>query len=571
MRVGFTSIDVEADRILVWPSIADLAACSRLHGGAWNARRKGWAFAATSENAAVLKRSFRLVRTTPGFETLLAPEAAAEVEPDSAGAGSAAAQAREQELAAPAAAVIPEPDIAVPEGLLTRPWSHQRAAFRFCLDKFATGMRGILLALGMGLGKTLVLWMLILHLRARRVMVIAPLRVVQVWIGECERHVGVPVVIVALDEAAGSVARKMELAARKMRLAETMGVPFVCVVNYDSVWREPFASWAEKIYWDVIAADEAHRAKAPGGKASLCLKRLRKVAAYRFALTGTPMPHGPLDVFAIFRFLDVSIFGPAFSPFRAKHAVMGGYQNKQVTGYQKLDELEAQMSRITFRVGSEVLDLPPATHVTYYCDLSREARRVYKDLDKDFVAEYLHGVITASNALVKLTRLQQVANGVVKDDHGIEHRIDHSKQKLLADTLEDIGNDEPVVVFCRFHLDMDAVHEACREHGYTSLELSGRRDELKQWQDGAAQVLAVQISAGGVGVNLTRARFCIYYSLSFSLGDYEQSEKRVHRPGQTRPVEYIHLVARNTVDVKIMRALEKRAEIVASILAEIRQ
>ena len=300
------------------------------------------------------------------------------------------------------------------------------------------------------------------------------------------------------------------------------------------------------------------------------MKRLRKAAAYRVALTGTPMPHSPLDVFAVFRFLDITIFGPAFSPFRTRYAVVGGYQNKQVIGYQKLEELESLMSRITFRVGPEVLDLPPATHVTYYCELSQEARRVYKDLDADFVAEYLTGLITASNALVKLTRLQQVANGVVKDDHGIEHRIDEAKRKLLADTLEDIGKDEPVVVFCRFHLDLDAVHEASQSRGFTSLELSGRRDELKQWQDGGAQVLAVQISAGGVGVNLTRARFCIYYSLSFSLGDYEQSEKRVHRPGQTRPVEYIHLVARNTVDAKIMRALERRAEIVESILAEIK-
>jgi SNF2 family DNA or RNA helicase len=421
----------------------------------------------------------------------------------------------------------------------------------------------------MGLGKSLVLWMLILHLRARRVMIVAPLRVLQVWIDECQRHVGLPVVIVALDEAAGSVAEKMELAEQKMRLAETMGVPFICVVNYDSGWREPFASWAEKIRWDVIGADEAHRAKAPGGKASLWLKHLRKVAAYRIALTGTPMPHSPLDVYAVFRFLDITIFGPAFSPFRAKYAVIGGYQNKQVIGYQKLEELEALMSRISFRVGPEVLDLPPATHVTYHCELSPEARRVYKDLDADFVAEYRNGLITANNALVKLTRLQQVANGVVKDDHGIEHRIDGAKQRLLADTLEDIGKDEPVVVFCRFHLDLDAVHEASQSRGFTSLELSGRRDELKQWQGGSAQVLAVQISAGGVGVNLTRARFCIYYSLSFSLGDYEQSEKRVHRPGQTRPVEYIHLVARNTVDAKIMRALERRAEIVESILAEI--
>ena len=282
------------------------------------------------------------------------------------------------------------------------------------------------------------------------------------------------------------------------------------------------------------------------------------------------MPHSPLDVYAQFRFLSQTIFGPSFAAFRQKYAVMGGFQRKQVTGFQCLDELEALMRTITYRVSKDVLDLPPQTHVTYHCELSAEAQRIYRDLEDDFVAEVRDGRITVSNAMVKLLRLQQVAGGWVKTDDGQHHRVDSAKEKLLADTLEDIGSGEPVVVFCRFHADLDAVHEAAKSAGYPSLELSGRRDELKRWQDGEAQVLAVQISAGGVGVDLTRARYSIYYSLSFSLGEYDQALSRVHRPGQTRPVEHIHLVVRNTVDTKIIRALEKRAEVVEAILAEIK-
>jgi SNF2 family DNA or RNA helicase len=146
--------------------------------------------------------------------------------------------------------------------------------------------------------------------------------------------------------------------------------------------------------------------------------------------------------------------------------------------------------------------------------------------------------------------------------------VDDSKQKLLEDTLEDIG-EEPVAVFCWFHQDLDAVHDACRRVGCKSLELSGRRDELKQWQEGGAQVLAVQIRAGGVGVDFTRARYSVFYSLGFSLADYEQAKCRVHRPGQTRPVEHIHLVAKGTVDERILRALEKRRDVIDAILAEI--
>ena len=227
------------------------------------------------------------------------------------------------------------------------------------------------------------------------------------------------------------------------------------------------------------------------------------------------------------------------------------------------------MSRITFRVGKEVLDLPPETDVTYHCDLTREAAADLQDIEEDFVARVNDGTVTAANAMVKFLRLQQVTGGCVPTDDGDDHRIDNAKQKLLADTLEDIGGDEPVVVFCRFHADLEASTRRARAEPVISLELSGRRDELKRWQDGEAQVLAVQIDAGGEGVDLTRARYSIFYSVGFSLGKYDQAHSRVHRPGQSRPVEHIHLVARNTVDVRIMRALEKRAEIMESILAEI--
>ena len=95
-------------------------------------------------------------------------------------------------------------------------------------------------------------------------------------------------------------------------------------------------------------------------------------------------------------------------------------------------------------------------------------------------------------------------------------------------------------------------------------------DELKRWQAGDAPVLAVQIDSGGLGIDLTRARYAIYYSLGFSLGSYEQSLARVHRPGQTRPVEYIHLLAENTVDEKVVAALSSRADVVNAVLQEMK-
>jgi SNF2 family DNA or RNA helicase len=540
--------DIAGGRIVLQAPLAATLLCGRIPGARWDTCLHAWTYPATERHARMISGAIRKLQPTPAFSALTDTPVAVET-------------------AAPSAR---EAAVELPDGLPTRPWRHQLAAFVFCLQHFALGLFGLLLAMGMGTGKTLVAFMVMLQREAKRTLIVCPLRVVPVWVTQLERHVGVPLVVAALDDSISSVRKKQELAAEKMRLAEARGVPFVCIINYDSFWRQPFNEWAEKQRWDAFFMDEAHRIKSASGKASLACKRMRQRATVRIGMTGTPMPHSPMDIHPILRAIDSTILGPSFSAFRQRHAVMGGYQNKQIVSFQKLDELEKALSRVTFRVGKEVLELPPETHVTYHCELSAEAQRVYRDLEKDFIAQVLDGTVTAANAMVKLLRLQQVTGGVVPTDDGAVHRIDNSKQKLFADTLEDIGKDEPAVVFCRFHADLDAIHEACEQNGFASLELSGRRDELRRWQDGQAQVLAVQISAGGIGVDLTRARYSMYYSLSFSLGEYDQALSRVHRPGQTRPVEHIHLVARNTVDSKIMRALEKRAEVVQAILAEIK-
>lgn len=116
--------------------------------------------------------------------------------------------------------------------------------------------------------------------------------------------------------------------------------------------------------------------------------------------------------------------------------------------------------------------------------------------------------------------------------------------------------------------DLDVVHAVCQRLGRTSGELSGERDQWEAFQFGEAfDVLAVQIQAGGVGVNLTRAAYAIYYSVGFSLGDYLQSLARIHRPGQTRPVTYYHLVASGTIDERVYAALQARQDLVEAVLA----
>jgi hypothetical protein len=260
-----TRVEVESGQIVMRPSFADMLRCGQIPGGSWDTARRAWTFPATGQAAALIRQTVGSLHATPHFDALIFAAAAAE--PPIPGHQHPFADI----FVLPAHAAQP----VVPDGLRTQPWRHQLAAFAFCLDRFARGRRGVLLNMWMGTGKSLVACMLVLATAAKRVLIACPLRVVPVWINQFERHVSTPLVITPLDEDAGGVTRKQQMAAEKMALAEARGVPFVAVINYDSAWREPFAGWAEGVQWDIVVADEQHRLKGPSGKASMFFKRLR--------------------------------------------------------------------------------------------------------------------------------------------------------------------------------------------------------------------------------------------------------------------------------------------------------
>jgi SNF2 family DNA or RNA helicase len=148
-------------------------------------------------------------------------------------------------------------------------------------------------------------------------------------------------------------------------------------------------------------------------------------------------------------------------------------------------------------------------------------------------------------------------------------KIDSGKTELLEEIIEDISEEEPVVVFCRFKHDLDEIKAVAEKLGRTYGEISGSRkdalDDKAELQDGI-QIAGVQIQAGGVGIDLTKSHYCIYYSVGYSLGDYEQSLARIHRPGQTKPVFYYHLVASGTIDEVIYSNLKNKKDVISTII-----
>jgi SNF2 family DNA or RNA helicase len=440
----------------------------------------------------------------------------------------------------------------------TELWDHQREAFALAFHKPAA-----MLAMDMGCGKSAVAVALVCTHRAHRTLVICPLSVIGVWPRQFALHGALAYNVLTLDDRYRSVALKA--AALKTALDSSFGL--VAVVNYESVWREPMNKLLLKQQWDYVILDESHRIKSPTGVASRFIAKLRDRATRRLCLTGTPMPHSPLDIFGQYRFLDPSIYGTSFTLFRANYAVMGGYNNYEVVRYQHMAEFNHRFYAIAYRVmADDVQSLPEQVFTERYCTLSERARKLYNDLDRDFYAAVASGEVTAGNALTKLLRLQQLTSGYLVTDEGEQVPVDDSKLKALREVLEDIPPEEPVVIFCRFTRDVQAIKALCETLERPPAELSGHLKELEVWQHGERNALVAQINAGGLGIDATRARHQIYFSLGFSLGDYEQSLKRIHRPGQTRKVLYTLLLAEGTVDERVRDALMARREVIQFVL-----
>ena len=442
-------------------------------------------------------------------------------------------------------------------------WPHQVDAVEFAL-----GRRGTLLACGMGTGKTRMVLEIRQRVEAMRVLVVAPLGVVTdgAWSKNAEKF-DHALNVVALD---GSVAEKADQVKRALRT--TSNTPRAFVTNWDSIWRPPLHKLLVAGPWDLVVFDESHRAKSHVGRASRSAHDIARNAARVLCLTGTPMPHSPLDIYAQMRLVDEAIFGKSFVRFRGFYAAIdtrGGFP--KITGSKNQDDLARRMATVTYQVDRSVLKLPEAIHTEIEVELPPKVRQIYAATELDIALELEQGVVDMANALVKTTRLQQITSGFVAvmptdyEADGLQIQDLHeAKFDRLVELLEDLG-DEPVAVFCRFRKDLENIHRAAAAAGCTSLELSGSRKEHPEWKAGKARVLAVQIRAGAEGVDLTRACHCVFYSVSHSLGDYQQALARVHRPGQERSVNYWHIVARDTLDSAIYGALKSKASVVDAV------
>ena len=147
-------------------------------------------------------------------------------------------------------------------------WHHQQAAFNFVLALWARKLYGAMLAMIMGAGKSRVVCELATELKAQQVLVVCPLRVIDVWRQQFARFAP-QYHFVGLDETVGGAQQKTAEARRYLAWSQTHFKPLVLCINYDSARIQPFANWATARPWDLTVADESHRLKEPRGRTSL--------------------------------------------------------------------------------------------------------------------------------------------------------------------------------------------------------------------------------------------------------------------------------------------------------------
>lgn len=438
----------------------------------------------------------------------------------------------------------------------TEPWRHQVEAINMGLRHTGFGI-----FLDMGTGKTKVAIDIMVNRGHQRILTVAPKRALDVWPRQVAEHSNGYTVVNFKNVPKKKIVEVLKEGRDDIKI--------MYVMNYEVTWQEPVKSALKKMKFDLIILDEAHRIKGPGSKTSKNMAILGKTIPWRLALTGTPTPQSPLDAYAMYRFLDPSIFGTRYSDFKSRYCIENPFNYQKE--YINQGEQHEKMYSIAYRVLSEdVLELPEVVEQNYKVELQYETMQIYKQLRRESVLVVDGELVPINNVLAQYTRMHQLTSGVVPDGKGTKI-IDTSKRDMFADVLSDLPIHEPVVVFAKFVVDLDNIKEVCRVQKRRYSEVSGRIDQLKEWQSGATDVVAVQIQSGAEAEDYTRSHYGIYYSLGFNLKDYLQSRKRLDRPGQTRHPVFIHLLAKGTIDIQIMEAIKSGKQIIDYLNDDLRK
>ena len=333
----------------------------------------------------------------------------------------------------------------------------------------------------------------------------------------------------------------------------------------------------------MMAIDESTTIKTPNSARSKNTEKVGRGARYRRIMTGSPVTKSPLDLYQQCAFLsDGCLNLSSYYAFQARYAVtverqLNTHSFKQIVGYRRLDELKEKMDRFAFRVKKEeCLDLPEKLYVKREVDLTDEQIKAYNEMKTVALARIDGNLVSTVNALTQLMRLHQIVCGHVKMDDGTVKELPNRRISELMSVVEE--SDGKIIIWANYRHDIEAIKIALsKEYGMTAVgmyygdtDMDERKRVVAEFQDPESEMrfFVGNPSTGGYGLTLTAANTMVYYSNSFDLEKRLQSEDRAHRIGQTKNVTYIDLIAVNTIDEKIVKALRSKIDIATQVLGE---
>jgi hypothetical protein len=330
----------------------------------------------------------------------------------------------------------------------------------------------------------------------------------------------------------------------------------------------------------MLVIDESSTIKNPSADRTKFLIKAGQHAVKKRIMTGTPLTSGIENLFSQFKFLDPGILGHnSFTSFRSEYCIMGGFENRVITGYRNIEKLIDIIAGHSHRVlERDCLDLPPRRYKRRQFQLAPTQQRLYDAYRKDSLKEVqailgeAEGLKRAQEiALVKALRLHQIVCGLSPSDK--PERMDGPNPRMTA-TLEEVeegaAGGHKVIIWARFKVDLREIHAKLGKQAvgyYGGISEDDCIAARMRFQDDDKVRYFVASRKGARGITLTAAERTVYHSQTSSLDDRLQSEKRNHRIGTTGSVLYTDLEAACVAspDRKIINALRKHKELADQI------
>ena len=465
----------------------------------------------------------------------------------------------------------------------TKPYEHQLKALEMSWDKpyFAYFME-------MGTGKSKVLIdnisMLYDNGKINGVLIVAPKGVVKNWY-ESE----IPTHLVDHIEHKtvlwqSNINQKQQ---KKLNtLFETGEDLHILIMNVEALSTKKGVDFAEKFLFShrsMMAIDESTTIKNPEAKRTKNICKLGLSTKYNRILTGSPVTKSPLDLYKQCDFLMPELLGhSSYYSFRTRYAVMrtanfGGRSVQIVVGYRNLNELSEKLKPFSYRVlKDDCLDLPKKTYMKRTVSLTTEQSKAYRQMKEMALASFNGKMMTTATVLTQLMRLQQITCGNFVADDGTMVDLDTNRIPELMDLLDEVEG--KVVIWAHFQKDVNRIiKEISKKYGensyvdyYGKTLQEDRQKNIKKFQDPRSPVrfFIGTTQTGGYGITLTAASTMVYYSNGYDLEKRQQSEARIDRIGQTKPMTYVDIICEDTVDDRIVQALRKKVDIATQIMGE---